>query len=132
MSNTPSQTDTLRSAAATATHAVAETIEPSEEKQKSRSDDKESYKDRLDKAAYEYEGHNAPPKNETLVKKASSYIPGLSSLTGQTPSSETTSRQGPMDEGKPPTRPDHDVQVEEFLKGQYKSKSGDAMPNVGE
>jgi hypothetical protein len=31
-----------------------------------------------------------------------------------------------------PKRPEHDLQVEEFLKGQYKSKSGADMPNVRE
>lgn len=31
-----------------------------------------------------------------------------------------------------PKRPEHDLQVEEFLKEQYKSKSGADMPNVGE
>ena len=29
-------------------------------------------------------------------------------------------------------RPEHDLQIEEFLRGQYKSKSGADMPNVGE
>lgn len=29
----------------------------------------------------------------------------------------------------PPERPDHDVQVEQFLRKQYHSKSGDGMPD---
>lgn len=46
----------------------------------------------------------------------------------------TTNRteKGIIDDGKPPQRPEHDVQVEEFIKEQYKSKSGTEMPEVGE
>lgn len=29
----------------------------------------------------------------------------------------------------PPKRPDHDVQVERFLRDQYHSRSGDGMPD---
>jgi hypothetical protein len=29
----------------------------------------------------------------------------------------------------PPERPDHDVQVEQFLRKQYHSRSGDGMPD---
>jgi hypothetical protein len=31
-----------------------------------------------------------------------------------------------------PKRPEHDLQVEEFLKEQYKSKGGANMPNAGQ
>jgi hypothetical protein len=31
-----------------------------------------------------------------------------------------------------PKRPEHDLQVEEFLKKQYKSKAGANMPNAGQ
>lgn len=29
----------------------------------------------------------------------------------------------------PPDRPDHDVQIEQFLRKQYHSQSGDGMPD---
>jgi hypothetical protein len=35
-----------------------------------------------------------------------------------------------LNDGSAPQRPEHDVQVEEFIKEQYKSKSGQAMPDV--
>lgn len=57
-----------------------------------------------------------------------SYIPGVSTLQ------QAAFEQGPStDENKnrgPPNRPDHDVQVEEFLRKQYHSKSGDGMPDL--
>jgi hypothetical protein len=37
-----------------------------------------------------------------------------------------------MDSQTMPRRPEHDLQIEEFLKEQYKSKTGADMPNVGE
>jgi len=46
---------------------------------------------------------------------------------------QTTFEQGPADKtkGGPPNRPDHDVQVEQFLRNQYHSRSEDGMPEVG-
>jgi hypothetical protein len=64
--------------------------------------------------------------------KVTSYIPGISLLQ------QSTLEQGPEEDtkntNKPATgssvnRPDHDVQVEEFLRKQYHSKSGDGMPD---
>lgn len=56
-----------------------------------------------------------------------SYIAGVSKLQ------QATCEQGDAEEESkkpgPPNRPDHDVQVEQFLRKQYHSKSGDGMPD---
>ena len=57
-----------------------------------------------------------------------SYIPGVSSLQ-QSASEQGKAKKSNANDG-PPTRPDHDVQVEQFLRGQYHSRSGDGMPNL--
>ena len=61
--------------------------------------------------------------NEIVV----SYIPGVSALQ------QTTLRQGPENPDRkppgPPNRPDHDVQVEQFLRKQYHSRAGEGMPD---
>lgn len=56
-----------------------------------------------------------------LVK---SYIPGLGAAAEEQPK-ETE----PIKPGLPPSRPDHDVQVEQFLRKQYHSKAGEGMPD---
>jgi hypothetical protein len=72
---------------------------------------------------------------QELIAKVSTYIPGISmlqqSVFGQGPE-EQPRKERCSNDNAPPIRPDHDVQVEEFLRTQYKSKSGPRMPNVGE
>lgn len=45
---------------------------------------------------------------------------------------KTEGKKEDLNSGTLPKRPDHDVQVEEFLKEQYRSKGGADMPNLGE
>lgn len=52
------------------------------------------------------------------------YIPGVDASKKQSKEEKT-----PVNPGQPPNRPDHDVQVEEFLRNQYHSKAGDNMPD---
>lgn len=56
------------------------------------------------------------------------------SMDGQTSDNNASepASGGTINNGQAPRRPDHDVQVEEFLKDQYKSKSGKDMPELGE
>jgi hypothetical protein len=63
-----------------------------------------------------------------------SYIPSLSSLhkSQPEPNSEDERKDEDINSQTMPKRPEHDLQVEEFLKEQYKSKSGKDMPIVGE
>jgi len=58
----------------------------------------------------------------------------MSSLHRSQPeqSSEEERRDEDLNSRTTPKRPEHDLQVEDFLKEQYKSKSGADMPNVGE
>ena len=53
-----------------------------------------------------------------------SYIPGVESSKNKDKEEKV-----PINPGQPPNRPDHDVQVEEFLRSQYHSKAGDGMPD---
>lgn len=62
---------------------------------------------------------------QELTGKVAAYIPGLSKQ--QHASEEPEEEERPS--GVLPKRPDHDVQVEEFLRGQYHSRSGDGMPD---
>ncbi len=83
MSNQPSTMDNIRSTASSATHAVAETLDPLSDgcnKQNSNTNDgqetstqKQTYQDKLKAAAYS----NRPPpkKEETLIEKGKSAIP---------------------------------------------------------
>ena len=66
-------------------------------------------------------------KNSRLTTKVCSYIPVVSKLQQQAFDQGEVDRAAKL-EG-PPNRPDHDVQVEQFLRKQYHSKSGDGMPN---
>ncbi|KFY45144.1 hypothetical protein V495_03104 [Pseudogymnoascus sp. VKM F-4514 (FW-929)] len=135
MSHQPSTVESLRSTASEATHTVAETLDPSEEKKSSKWRQEEtldgsrtlpsqdvSYKEQLDEAATS--GRKNSEEEESIVEKAASYIPGASivqsAIQGEQGGAE---REATVDTGKPPTRPANDVQVEEFLKEQYKSRS---------
>ena len=63
------------------------------------------------------------------MMKVCSYIPGVSSFQ------KSLFQQGqPEKDFKndgPPNLPENGVQVEEFLRKQYHSMSGEGMPNVG-
>lgn len=69
---------------------------------------------------------------ESVVSKAISYIPGGETIEkkifGSSETEMKAARGEVKDDGKPPTRPANDVQIEEFLKTQYKSKPGDGVP----
>lgn len=66
---------------------------------------------------------------------AISYIPGgpaLEKAVFGTSDAQINAAQGNIrDDGTPPTRPQNDTQVEEFLRGQYKSTKGN-VPKIGE
>lgn len=60
-----------------------------------------------------------------IITTAASYIPGASTIqsTVQGKQKASTSEAKTVDDGKPPTRPANDTQVEEFLKEQYRSRN---------
>ncbi|KFY41471.1 hypothetical protein V494_02983 [Pseudogymnoascus sp. VKM F-4513 (FW-928)] len=146
MSRQPSTVESLRYTASEATHAVAETLDPSGDKSTSKWRQEESiessrkissqeggYKEQLDGAAES--GRKGSEEDESIVGKAVSYIPGASTVQSaiQGEQDTTVSEAGAEDIKKPPTRPANDVQVEEFLEEQYRSRStNDETPKPGE
>ncbi|KFZ09978.1 hypothetical protein V502_08393 [Pseudogymnoascus sp. VKM F-4520 (FW-2644)] len=138
MSRQPSTVESLRYTASEAAHTVAETLDPSGEKTASKWRQEESldgsgrppsqdgtYKEQLDEAAAS--GRKGSEEEESIVEKATSYIPGASTVQSAIQSKQgVTASEGKVEDvGKPPTRPANDVQVEEFLKEQYRSRSTD-------
>ncbi|KAB8304309.1 hypothetical protein EYC80_003719 [Monilinia laxa] len=142
MSSQPSTIDNLKSTASSAYETVANSVsatsqngkyDPDQDKNLVGKDShgnkfrKGDYKDKLNQAAF----GGPPEKEESLTEKALSWIPGISTLQ------KSTLEQGPedrivKDNGLPPTRPEHDVPIEQFLRKQYHSRSGDGIPNPGE
>lgn len=56
-----------------------------------------------------------------------SYIPGVGSP--QKSGDQSEPQKQTTHPAIPPKRPDHDVQVEQFLRKQYHSAAGDGMPD---
>lgn len=80
-------------------------------------------KDKLNEAAF-----GGPKEPEPgYVEKACSYIPGVSKL--QQVAYDQGEPENDVKATGPPERPEHDVQVEQFLRKQYHSKSGNNMPD---
>ncbi|KAK1760861.1 hypothetical protein QBC47DRAFT_356004 [Echria macrotheca] len=94
--------------------------------------DPTDYKTRLDQAATKARSRSpdAPTQEsgsgsgglgETIVEKVSQYIPAAGKVLGKhekeehVPEQQTTSKPGP------PNRPDHDPQIEEFVRDQHRS-----------
>jgi hypothetical protein len=59
-----------------------------------------------------------------------SYIPGVSSLK-QSDNDQGGPEKDVKNNEEQPKRPEHDVQVEQFLRKQYHSTAGDGMPEPG-
>ncbi|OAF59923.1 hypothetical protein VC83_03046 [Pseudogymnoascus destructans] len=96
--------------------------EPLDGSRRLPSQDKD-YKKQLDGAAT----NERRSREESIVEKAASYIPGVSIVQSaiQGKHGASTSEAKVEDVGKPLTRPANDVQVEEFLKEQCRSRSTD-------
>lgn len=82
---------------------------------------KGDFQDQLSKASRRT---SSPEKKETYIDKVASYVPGLSKPQ-ETKSDQETVKSNPA-KGKKSNirRPDHDVQIEEFTRTQYKSFKG--------
>ncbi|KAL3423980.1 hypothetical protein PVAG01_05726 [Phlyctema vagabunda] len=120
MSSQPSTVDVARDAAANVIGNAAAAV--STESTKSSKPqitkdlqgqvcEKGSFKDQLSQAS---QGH-PEPKETTYLEKALSYIPGVE------PARAESQEQEPPNESRPPVRPDHDIQVEEFIRDQYRT-----------
>ncbi|CAG8954425.1 hypothetical protein HYFRA_00006052 [Hymenoscyphus fraxineus] len=89
-------------------------------------------KDALNEAALVHRKSGEEEEGKGVVGKVLEYIPGFKSTTQQK-GEEERERVEKEKEGRetPPRRPEHDVQVEQFLRGQYHSKNGEGMPDGG-
>ncbi|KAI9648143.1 hypothetical protein NHQ30_002775 [Ciborinia camelliae] len=142
MSSQPSTLDSIKNTASSAYETVANSVSAtSPNGEYDRDPDKNKvgkdahgnrfrkgdFKDKLNQAAY----GGPPEKKESWTEKALSWIPGISTLPKSTLERGPEDRTG-KDDGTPPTRPEHDVPIEQFLRKQYHSRSGDGIPNPGE
>lgn len=81
---------------------------------------KGDFQDQLSKAA---ERTASPQKEETYMEKVASLIPGLSK-SQETKEQENMKSNAADGKKNDVRRPDHDVQIEEFMRTQYKSFKG--------
>ncbi|PQE33996.1 hypothetical protein CJF32_00002831 [Rutstroemia sp. NJR-2017a WRK4] len=79
---------------------------------------KGDFKDKLNEAA-----HGGPPQKEPSFTEK-----GISALQQHAYDQGPEENQA-KDDKAPPTRPDHDVPIEQFLRHQYKSTSGEGLPD---
>ncbi|KAJ8065988.1 hypothetical protein OCU04_005085 [Sclerotinia nivalis] len=142
MASSPSTIDSLKNTASSTYETIANSLsttskngeyDPDQDKNNVGKDAhgnkfrKGDFKDQLNRAAY----GGPPEKEESFTEKALSWIPGISTLQKSTleqrPEDKTV-----KDDGAPPIRPQDDVPIEQFLRKQYHSRSGDGIPNPGE
>ncbi|KAG4425906.1 hypothetical protein IFR04_000850 [Cadophora malorum] len=138
MSHQPSTVESIKDTANIAYESIATTsrprqqngdYDPKQDKANFKKDthgntvEKGGLKDKLDEAATGGPG----PKQESYIQKVAAYIPGMNKLQ-QSASHDQGGEEAKKPSG-PPKRPDHDVQVERFLRDQYHSRSGDGMPD---
>ncbi|KXX78077.1 hypothetical protein MMYC01_204212 [Madurella mycetomatis] len=78
------------------------------------------YKAKLDEIASK--AKNPPAENEGtgLVDKISQYVPAVGKVLGGE-ANEPESSAAKTDPSVPPQRPEHDTQIEEFLRDQHRS-----------
>ncbi|WYZ38756.1 hypothetical protein EsH8_III_000670 [Colletotrichum jinshuiense] len=85
-----------------------------------------SFKQQLDQAAHDARKPDDEPKQNPIVQKVTQYIPAAAKIFGepQEDKEERISRPGIPG---PPERPYNDVQVEEFIRQQHRSKGEDGV-----
>ncbi|KAH7032791.1 uncharacterized protein B0I36DRAFT_347957 [Microdochium trichocladiopsis] len=89
-----------------------------------------SFKQQLDKAAFEAKHPDAGKREPTIVDKVAetvtTYVPPLGKILNKSPSPDNNGQQKPTaDPDVPPVRPDHDPHIEEFVRDQHRSKKPD-------
>ncbi|KAM0324092.1 hypothetical protein ACHAQA_008282 [Verticillium albo-atrum] len=93
-------------------------------------EDDMTYKDKLDQKAYEArqpsEDKSEGPM-QPIIEKVVEYVPAAAKILGD-PKAEKDQAEK-INEGTPgpPERPIHDDKIEEFLRGQHKSKNKDGI-----
>jgi len=91
-----------------------------------------SFKEQLDKAAFEAKNPDANKPQPSIVDKVTetvtSYIPPLAKVIGKSssPADDENKNKSTVDPGIPPVRPDHDAHIEQFIQDQHRSKTADS------
>ncbi|KAE8452470.1 hypothetical protein EG329_000372 [Mollisiaceae sp. DMI_Dod_QoI] len=133
MSNQPSTVDNIKSTVNLAYESVTNTIT-------SRTDEQGDYDSNNDRANFKKDAHGNTVKKGDLKDKLNEAAFGGPKEPEQTYVEKGVSKlqQLAYEQGEsekdvkpsgPPNRPEHDIQVEQFLRKQYHSKSGEGMPN---
>ncbi|KAH7409128.1 hypothetical protein BKA64DRAFT_720461 [Cadophora sp. MPI-SDFR-AT-0126] len=131
ISHQPSTVDAVTDTANSAYDSVTTSVNPQQQN--------DDYDPKQDKANFKKDSHGStvekgslghkldeaatgepPPKQESYVEKVAVYIPGINKLQ-QSASKNNGAEEVEKPRG-PPERLDHDMQVEQFLRGQYHSR----------
>jgi len=83
----------------------------------------ESFKQQLDQAAAESREKDQGQQTNPIIEKITEYVPAAANLLGTSKQSEETEQK--PDVPGPPNRPDHDDNIEEFVRDQHRSKADD-------
>ncbi|KAK8067126.1 hypothetical protein PG997_013873 [Apiospora hydei] len=84
----------------------------------------EDYKEILDKKAFEARHPDAGKEEPTLLEKVTEYIPAVAKVLGTEKKEAEEKSPEPEHTPGPPERPHHDVNIEEFVREQHRSKKG--------
>ncbi|KAH7152097.1 hypothetical protein B0J13DRAFT_605158 [Dactylonectria estremocensis] len=87
----------------------------------------ETFKDQLDKAAAERRANLGNQKPNPIVEKITEYIPAATKILGSQQSDPKES--GTSNVPGPPERPDHDDIIEGFVREQHRSNGDDGLLN---
>ncbi|KAK8017592.1 hypothetical protein PG993_013918 [Apiospora rasikravindrae] len=83
------------------------------------------YKEILDQKAFEARHPNAGQEEPTLLEKVTEYIPApVAKVLGAEKKEAEEKSPEPEHTPGPPERPHHDVNIEEFVREQHRSKKG--------
>ena len=85
----------------------------------------QSFKEQLDRAAFEAKFPDAGKPEATIVDKVVEYVPPLGKLLGKNNTPDESARESPVAPDVAPRRPDHDPNIEEFVRDQHRSKQPD-------
>ncbi|KAM0285202.1 hypothetical protein ACHAQH_001633 [Verticillium albo-atrum] len=98
-------------------------------KQVGMHEDDMTYKDKLDQKAHEARQPDDANKGpmHPIIEKVVEYIPAAAKVLGDPKAEKEQEEKVNENPPGPPERPIHDDKIEEFLRGQHKSKSEDGI-----
>ncbi|TDZ26579.1 hypothetical protein Cob_v000628 [Colletotrichum orbiculare MAFF 240422] len=86
-----------------------------------------SFKEQLDQAAHDAREPDSPPKQNPIVEKVTQCIPAAAKILGTNQERDESRKISRPGIPGPPERPYDDVQVEEFIRQQHRSKGEDGL-----